>query len=78
MIHKIGQTGHQNLKFWNIISIFSTFCTFWPISDPLTNYKGQKSIQRPKLHGKSVFRLNIIHQIGQTGHPNFKFWNFFF
>ena len=76
IIHKIGQLGHPNLKFWNIFFYFyNFFAHFGLFSDPQTIYNGQKSIKRPKIHTKRVLLLNKIHKIGETGSKNVKKWS---
>ena len=56
--------------------LFSTFCTFWPIYWPHhINCKVQKSIQLPKLHGKSVISLNKFHKIWKSSTKTVKKWS---
>ena len=59
----ISAIGGWNSEFFINFSLFGHFGQF---NDPLCIFYGQKSIQRAKLHGKSVFSFNIIVEIDQS------------
>ena len=71
----ISAIGGWNSEFFINFSLFGHFGQF---NDPLSIFHGQKSIQRAKLHGISVFSFNIILEFGNTGLKNVKklVWNY--
>ena len=65
----------QTRNFGILFLFFQPFAHFGLSTDPLTNYKGQKSIQLPKLHGKSITSLNKFHKIWKRSTKTVKRWS---
>ena len=63
---KLAKQVIQTRNFGILFLFFQLFAHFGLFTDPLTNCKVQKSIQLPKLHGKSVISLNKFHKIWEN------------
>ena len=71
---KLAKQVIQTRNFGILFLFFQLFAHFGLFTDPLTNCKVQKSIQLPKLHGKSVISLNKFHIIWENSTKIVKKW----